>query len=114
VFIRYENARYRLKERKLRLPADFSLVLPQYLAQYKPRENLFECTARNLEYVLDEIATRAGLKDGLSFETLRWTSAVRDYKGGMDEEHLRLKMGLSPISWYETSTKLRILAAPAL
>lgn len=114
VFIRYENARYRLKERKLRLPADFPQILPRYLEQYSPKENLFECTARNLEYVLDEIATRAGLAEGLSFEMLRWTCAVRDLKSGMDEDHLRLKMGLSPISWYETSTKLRILAAPAL
>jgi integrase/recombinase XerD len=114
VFIRYDSARYRLKERKLRLPPDFPQILPRYLEQYRPKTNLFECTARNLEYVLDEIATRAGLAEGLSFEMLRWTSAVRDLKGGMDEEHLRPKMGLSPISWYETSAKLRVLAAPAL
>jgi len=113
LFIRYDNPRYQHKERKLRLPTDWTMVFQQYRTQYQPRERLFECTARNLEYVLHDVAQRAGLPS-LSFEMLRWTSAVRDYKSGMDHERLRQKMGLSHISWQETSLKLAKLAEPGL
>jgi len=113
VFIRYDHPRYRHKERKLKLPADWVSTLQQYQAQYQPQERLFECTARNLEYVLDDVAQQAGLA-ALSFEMLRWTSAVRDYKAGMEPDQLREKMGLSKISWLETSKKLAILAGPGL
>jgi len=115
VFIRHESIRQRYKERKLRLPIQFPAVLREYLAQYKPKAKLFECTARNLEYVLDECAKRAGLPPRtVSFEVLRWTSAVRDLREGMDEDALRRKLGLSHITWAETLEKLKKLTAPAL
>jgi hypothetical protein len=41
----------------------------------------------------------------VGFETLRWTCAVRDFRNGMPEEQLRQKLGLSKISWRETSEK---------
>ena len=113
LFIRYDNPRYQHKERKLKLPTDWRQVLQQYQTQYQPKERLFECTARNLEYVLHDVARCAGLPP-LSFEMLRWTSAVRDYKAGMDHEKLRQKMGLSKISWLETTRKLAKLAEPGL
>lgn len=113
VFIRYDSPRYRHKERKLKLPADWAPALRQYQARYQPQERLFECTARNLEYVLHDVAERAGLPT-LSFEMLRWTSAVRDYEAGMEADKLRQKMGLSKISWQETSQKLAKLAGPGL
>ena len=115
VFIRYESAKQRLKERRLRLPSDFPSTLQQYLAKHQPKAILFECTGRNLEYVLDASATRAGLpKRIVSFESLRWTCAVRDLQGGMAEDDLRCKLGLSHITWAETADKLRRLTAPAL
>jgi integrase/recombinase XerD len=42
----------------------------------------------------------------IGFETLRWTCAVRDFRNGMPEEQLRQKLGLSKISWRETSAKI--------
>jgi integrase/recombinase XerD len=115
VWIRYESPRQRFKERKLRLSPTFVATLPQYLAQYQPKRKLFECTARNLEYVLDECSKRAGLPTRiLSFEVLRWTCAVRDLKAGMDQDLLRRKLGLSHITWAETAEKLKQLTAPAL
>ncbi len=113
LFIRYDNPRYRHKERKLKLPTDWTSTFQQYQAQYQPQERLFECTARNLEYVLHDVAQRAELPT-LSFEMLRWTSAMRDYKASMDHDKLRQKMGLSKISWQETSHKLAKLAEPGL
>ncbi len=115
VFVRYDSARRRHKERKLRLSHEFATILPEYLAQYAPEEQLFECTARNLEYVLDECEKRAGLaRRTLSFESLRWTCALRDFEAGMDEDTLRRKLGLSQMSWVETVERLQRLSAPAL
>jgi len=110
--IRYAQARGRHKERTLRLPAALVPTLRAYRARYKPAEHLFECTARNLEYVLRDLARRAGLA-GVSFEELRWTAALRDYRAGMDAEALRKKLGLSKLRWTETQAKLERLAEPA-
>ena len=85
-------------------------MLDEYLEQYKPTEEIFTCTARNLEYILNDVQDGAGVETKVSFEILRWTSAVRDYLGGMDMDDLREKMGLSRVSWRETSTKIVKLA----
>lgn len=114
VFIRYDDPRRWHKERKLRLPPDLPETFKQYLAQYQPREHLFECTARNLEYVLADVARAAGLEGKVSFEVLRWTSAVRDSAGGMRDETLRQKLGLSTITWQEAGDKIKRLAARPL
>ena len=115
VLVRYESIRQRFKERKLRLPADFPSILAEYLRQYQPSDKLFPCTARNLEYVLDEASKRAGLPPRrVSFEALRYTCAVRDLREGMDEDILRRKLGLSHITWADTLEKLKKLTAPAL
>ena len=37
-------------------------VFYQYLEQYKPEDFLFDCTPRNLEYVLDEAGQKAGIR----------------------------------------------------
>ena len=111
VFIRYDEARYAHKNRRLSLHSYFLPPLDQYLEQYRPENFLFECTPRNLEYVLDEAGTRASIRRvQVGFETLRWTSAVRDFRQGMKEDQLRQKMGLSKVSWRDTSMKLHQLA----
>lgn len=114
LFIRYTDAKKRFKERKLKLAPEFATTLPRYLAQYRPREHLFECTARNLEYILADLAKMTGLGDTVSFESLRWTCAVQDYKNGMSEEHIRLKLGLTAITWEEAGERLRTLAGKPL
>jgi site-specific recombinase XerD len=114
LYIRYKNPRMHHKERKLALSPDLMPPLDRYLAAHQPRQNMFECTARNLEYVLHDTALLAGLKDGVSFEMLRWTCAVRDFREGMDQNRLRKKLGLSKVTWYETAEKLKKLAEPAL
>jgi integrase/recombinase XerD len=114
LWIRYANPQRRHKERKLRLPSWWPTILAEYRAQYQPEEALFPCTARNLEYVLSDIAEQAGLGQGISFEMLRWTCAVRDYKAGMKSKELRQKLGLSKVTWRQTSQKIAKLAGPAL
>lgn len=114
LYIRYDDAKKRHKERKLRLPTDFRDSVAEYREQYHPRERLFECTARNLEYVLADLAKLTGLGDTVSFESLRWTCAVQDFQNGMSEDHIRQKLGLSTITWEEAGDKLRRLAAKPL
>ncbi len=114
LYVRYLDPRKTLKERKLALGPTFTAVYRQYLREYQPKEYLFECTARNLEYVLEEAATLAEIKGGVSFEQLRWTCAVRDYRNGMPADQLRQKLGLSLITWRETLPKIQKLARPAL
>jgi len=112
IMIRYEDPRYAHKERKLFLLPDFVPVYKQYLRKYQPKEYLFECSPRNLEYVLSDLARAADLNPShVSFEILRWTSAVRAYRFNTHPEALRQKMGLSPISWRETFEKIKKLAA---
>ena len=105
--VRYSEERHAHKNRRLPLSPTLLPILHQYRAQYRPETYLFECTPRNLEYVLDEVGTRARIRSTqVGFETLRWTCAVRDYRTGMPEEQLREKMGLSKISWRETRDKI--------
>jgi integrase/recombinase XerD len=114
VWVRYQDPRRRHKERKLRLPQQWPTVFQEYQKQYEIEEALFACTARNLEYVLADVAQAANLPNGLSFEMLRWTSAARDYKAKMSAERQRQKMGLSKASWREVKVKLARLAQKAL
>jgi len=113
LYVRYANAKSRHKERKLRLPIDFASTLEKYRARYQPKVNLFECTARNLEYVLTDLGQLAGIEN-ISFEILRMTCAVRDFQNGMSDDVLRQKLGLSKITWAETGDKIRQLAAAPL
>jgi integrase/recombinase XerD len=109
--VRYTEEGNAHKNRSIPLHASIVPVLNQYLEQYKPEHFLFECTPRNLEYVLDEVGQKAGVtRMQIGFETLRWTCAVRDYRMGAPEERLRQKLGLSKISWRETREKIFQLA----
>ncbi len=85
-------------------------MLDEYLGQYRPTDTLFTCTARNLEYVLRDLAEEAELSTGaLSFENLRWASAMRDWRADVEQDDIRQKLGLSKIAWRETKAKLRRL-----
>jgi len=117
LWIRYTNPRRQHKERKLRLPVWWPTVLAEYRAQRRGAVTaplLFPCTARNLEYVLADVAQRAELGHSISFEMLRWTCAVRDYRAGMPADKLRQKLGISKITWREVGVKIARLAGPAL
>lgn len=109
LWIRYKEARRRHKERRIALPREWPVVLREYLEQYPSRQFLFPWSARNLEYVLTDVAAEAGIPR-LTFEILRWTCAARDFAAGMDHTELRHKLGLSEISWYEVEVKLALLA----
>jgi len=114
VYIHYDKPRQRFKSRRLALPLDWSRTYALYRRRYAPRTNLFECTGRNLEYVLHGISDLAGLETRLTFDMLRWTSATRALREGMDPERLRRKLGLSRIAWREAYEIIQELAEGAL
>lgn len=97
------------KERKISVAAAWLPLYDAYISQYGEAKVIFDCTARNLEYVLAHIGEKAGVPFKLSFEICRWTSALMDLRDGIDEDVIRQKLGLSDISWYETGQKLREL-----
>jgi site-specific recombinase XerD len=92
IHVRYDKPRMLYKERRLRLPLGWRHTLAAYRKAYEPQEFLFPCTARNLEYVLADVAKQAGLDGSLSFEMLRWTCAVRDYQARMPADRLQPKI----------------------
>ncbi len=110
LYVRKSGAGDVYHERRLPLDAGLLPVLDQYLEQYEPKTSLFTCTARNLEYVLENVGELAGVEHKISFEMMRWTSAVRDYQAGRDPNAIREKLGLSRISWVETFRKIRQLS----
>lgn len=110
IFIRYKNPRLRYKERKLAVEPSWLETLDEYIPQYEISDAIFTCTPRNLEYVLQDVSDAAGLERGLlSFENLRWTSALIDLKNGMELDLIREKLGISKITWRETKFKLEKL-----
>ncbi|MBZ0284099.1 MAG: site-specific integrase [Anaerolineae bacterium] len=103
------KARNVYKERRIQLDPDWVMLFDHYMIQYAPQNTIFNCTARNLEYILTDIGEAAGIPTKLSFEMMRWTCAVRDTRNELDDEFVREKLGLSPISWQETRAKIKKL-----
>ncbi len=110
VTVKHQSARNVYKERIIPLDPGWLTVLDEYLAQYTPQNTIINCTARNLEYILEDLGNGAGISAKISFEMLRWTCAVRDFRAGDDPTAIREKLGLSEISWYETFAKIKRLA----
>ena len=64
-------------------------------------------------YVL-EAAQNVVFVPGYGMAVAQAHHAVRDLRAGMDETHLRQKLGLSKIQWREIGMKLGKLTGPAL
>lgn len=98
------------RERRLELPAEFTTVLKQYQNKYHPTGELFDCTDRNLNYILGRAVKGANIKKRVTLQLLRDTFAVRQLKAGVTPESLREKLGLSDEAWLESREKYRRLA----
>jgi site-specific recombinase XerD len=98
------------RERKLTLPSEFVTILKKYQEKYRPTDELFVCTDRNLNYILARAVQTAGIKKRVTLQLLRDTFAVRQLKAGIAPEVLREKLGLSDEAWLESREKYRRLA----
>ena len=106
LYVRYADKRHRHKERKVSLDPTWVATYHEYAAKYRIEQRVFPWSVRRLEYLLEDITNAAGLKKHISFDMLRWTCAVRDYRSGMEPERLRRKMGLSKVQWGEVRRKI--------
>ncbi|MEN6572453.1 MAG: site-specific integrase [Anaerolineaceae bacterium] len=110
LFVRYSSSGSRYKERKIVLTDDWVECFKEYVAQYKPTDQVFPWSPRRLEYLLEDLGKETGLTKHLSFDMCRWTCALNDWKSGEDRELIRQKLGISKIQWREVSLKLKQLA----
>jgi integrase/recombinase XerD len=98
------------RERRLALPMEFTTIFTAYQAKYRPTNELFNCTDRNLNYILSRAVKAADIKKRVTLQLLRDTFAVRQLKAGTTPETLREKLGLSDEAWLESREKYRRLA----
>lgn len=106
LYVRYSGSQNRYKERKIDLSSEWVESYQEYLAQYKPMDQLFPWSPRRLEYILEEIGNLAGLDKHLSFDMCRWTAVLSDWQDGVDRDLIRQKLGISKIQWREINQKL--------
>ena len=114
LFVRYGDVNKRYKERKIELSDEWVEAHQEYILQYQPSDRLFPWSPRRLEYILEDIGKMADLEKHISFDMCRWTSALTDYRAGMDPDKIRQKLGISKIQWREIRSKLQRLAEPEL
>lgn len=113
VEVHFPGEAKRRRERRMVLPASWAQAYERYAERYQPRERVFECTDRNLNYVLDGAVRRAGIEKRVTLQLLRDIYAVRQLRAGVALDALRDKLGLSEEAWSETAEKYRKLAFPA-
>jgi integrase/recombinase XerD len=109
LYVRYADKRHHHKERKVNLDPDWVQDYRKYTERYQITERVFPWSVRLLEYRLEDVSTEARLNKHISFEMLRWTCALRDFRDGMEPEKLRRKLGLSKVQWGEMRRKIRRL-----
>jgi integrase/recombinase XerD len=117
VLIKYDKKHLEFKNRRLPISDDCVDALKHHFSRFdiasgKP---LFDCTGRNLEYIFNrKVAPLAGLS-ALTFEMLRWSCALSDFKlGELSTEQFEIKYGLSALGWAEMEAKLeRIVKSQA-
>lgn len=103
----------RRRERRMELPPKWTAMYERYIRRYQPQEYVFECTDRNLSYVLAAAVKRAHIEKRVTLQLLRDIYAVRQLRAGVELIALREKLGLSEEAWSETADKYRKLAFPA-
>lgn len=111
--IHFPGKAKRRRERRMELPGEWTAAYERYIERYRPQEYVFECTDRNLNYVLAAAVKRARIEKRVTLQLLRDIYAVRQLRAGVSMEALREKLGLSEEAWYETAEKYRKLAFPA-
>ena len=110
VFVRYPNQRYRFKERKIMVSPQWVDAYNQYAEKYQIKDQVFPWSQRRLEYLLEDITNAGKMDKHISFDMLRWTSALNDLSKGVEQDKIRQKLGISKIQWREVKSKLRNLA----
>ncbi len=113
VSVQFTDQAKQRKQRRLVLPAGFTEALQRYINTYRPQNKLFDCTDRNLNYILARVVRKAGIQKRVTLQLLRDVYAVRQLQEGVALDTLREKLGLSEEAWKESAEKYRKLIASA-
>jgi integrase/recombinase XerD len=100
------------RERRLALPSEFTAIFKKYEEMYHLTDAVFECTDRNLNYILARAVKDADIKKRVTLQLLRDIFAVEQLRAGASLDALREKLGLSDEAWLESKEKYRRLAFP--
>lgn len=87
------------RERSLPLSPEVREAFLAYRRSHLAEGRLFDCTGRNLEYVLAGVGRRAGLRRNPSFRVLRSTVAVRLLREGETRQAVVDRLGISAHTW---------------
>lgn len=110
IHVRYSQSRYRYKERKVKVSPTWVAAYRDYAEKYQIQDQVFPWSQRRLEYLLEDVTKAAGMEKHISFDMLRWTSALIDLTNGVERDRIRQKLGISKVQWREVSNKLLSLA----
>ncbi len=107
VLIKYDKKHLEFKNRRLPISEECAEIIKQHIQRYDITGLLFDCTGRNLEYIFNRKVAPLAQLSALTFEMLRWSCALRDFKvGDMTTEQFEQKFGLSALGWAEMEAKL--------
>jgi integrase/recombinase XerD len=95
VYVFYEDATKRGKERKLAADDQFAAAYAAYLDAAAPADTLFPYGQQAVNGMVGRVATAAGLTKEVTPQTLRHTFAVERARAGANEEDLIALLGLA-------------------
>jgi len=96
VYVFYDEATKRGKERKLAADAEFAALYHHYLEQKEPVDTLFPFGPQAVNGMVDRVRRAAGLHKEVTPLTLRHSFAVDKAKAGAGEDQLLALLGLAP------------------
>ncbi len=115
VYVYYDSARYRNKERKLAADATFAAIFTAYVTAYDPQERLIALPPQSINKIVERIAANAEIAKKVTPQSLRDTWAVERAREGNDAGKLIGLLGLAEDSRNKMSVERYIkLASPAL
>lgn len=115
VYIFYDDAAKRGKERKLAGGEEFRAMYETFLAERSPVDLLFPVGPQAVNGMVDRVREAAGLQKEITPQTLRHTFAVDRANAGASEEDLLALLGLANDARNRASVQRYLkLAAPAL
>jgi len=115
VYVFYDNARWRDKERKLQATSELIELYHAFEREYEPQDKLFVMLPQSVNKMTERVARNAGISKHVSPQILRDTYSVERAKAGAGEEELLSLLGLADDPRNRMSVRRYIkLASPAV
>lgn len=115
VFVFYDDAARRGKERKLGADAEFARIYSEFLAVREPADVLFPLGFQAINGMVERVQRNAGIDKAVTPQVLRHTFAVERAKAGASESDLIALLGLADDARNRSSVQRYLkLAAPPL